>query len=169
MPTTYQLKSHDELQEVYDALAEDIYSTDYHDWLLDELLRMTELHKTYFNRQAGPDGAKWAKNAPSTIRQKGHSKVLRGHPSNNFRLSRSLTELHSQSTGDAIREITQEGDGEARLKFGTFVEYSGFHDRDRLSGRGNIIPARPHVGLTEQHVNGMINRLADHIITELAK
>ena len=163
MPTTYQLTSHDELQDVYDALAEDIDGLDYQDFMADELVRIADLHRTFFQRETGPDGVAWPKNAPSTIKAKGHSRILRGHPSNHYRLSRSLTERSTRTTGDAIREMAQT-DTAAYMSFGTSVEYSHLHDETR--GR---IPARRHVGLTDAHVSGMVERVADHIIKELAK
>lgn len=161
MTTTYQLDSYAELQEVYDDLTEDIAQLDYQEWMGRELVRMADLHRKYFQHQTGPDGAAWPKNAPSTIRYKGHGRILRGHPSNNFRLSRSLTERSTRTTGDAIREAIQT-DTAAYMTFGTSVEYSAAHDRPR----GNI-PARRHVGLNEEHVNGMVERLADEIVKQL--
>jgi phage gpG-like protein len=167
MPTTYTLRSHDELQEVYDALAEDIDTLDYHDWMVDRLVKMAELHSGFFRSQSGPDGQPWAKNAPRTIKQKGHSRILRGHPSNNYRLSRSLTERATGTTGDAIREIAQT-DTAAYMSFGTAVEYSAIHDTNHTLGNA-FVPARRHVGLTDQHVNELVDSLADHITKELAK
>jgi phage gpG-like protein len=168
MPTTYQLKSHAELQEVYDAIAEDIDTVDKHDWMVDRLVKMADLHRKFFSEQTGPDGVAWAKNAPYTIKRKGHSRILRGHPSNNFRLSRSLSERASATTGDAIREIAQT-DSADYMSFGTHVEYSAIHDTDHRTSTGAFVPARRHVGLTDQHVNELVNSLADFIITELAK
>lgn len=161
---TYTLNSFDQLQDVYDAVAEDLNTTDYADWMVDELIRMAAFHRGLFQKSQSPTGEQWARNAPSTIRRKGHSRILRGHPDNKYRLSRSLTERSTRSTGDAIREMIQEQDGRAYLAFGTAVEYSARHDQTR--GR---VPARRHVGINEQHLDGMVNRLADHIVNELAK
>jgi phage gpG-like protein len=163
MPTTYHLTSHDELQDVYDALAEDIDGTDYQDWMASELVRMADLHRTFFRNQTGPDGVAWPKNAPSTIKRKGHSRILRGIPSNNHRLSRSLTERSTRTTGDAIREMAQT-DTAAYMSFGSAVEYSAKHDVG-----GPNLPIRRHVGLTDEHVNKMVENLGDEIIKQLAK
>jgi phage gpG-like protein len=168
MPTTYHLTSHDELQDVYDAVAEDINELDYQDWMAGELVRMADLHRTFFRNQAGPDGRAWPKNAPLTIKKKGHSRILRGIPSNNFRLSRSLTERSTRTTGDAIREMAQT-DTAAYMSFGTSVEYSAIHDTDHRTSEGHFVPARRHVGLTDEHVNKMVENLGDEIIKQLAK
>lgn len=163
MTQTYYLDSVSDLQDVYDSVAEDLNETDYASWMADELVRMSDLHKGYFQKQTGPDGAAWPRNAPSTIRRKGHSRIMRGHPKNNYRLSRSLTERATSTTGDAVREMIQT-DSAAHIAFGTTVEYSMHHDQ----ARGNI-PARRHVGINDRHLDGMVNRVADHIIKELAK
>jgi phage gpG-like protein len=163
MPTTYHLTRHSDLQEVYDDVSEDIDAVDYQEWMAGELVRMADLHRSYFARQAGPSGAAWPKNAPITIKRKGHSRILRGIPSNNFRLSKSLTERTTTTTGDAIRNAIQT-DTAAYMTFGTSVEYSEIHDR----GTGRI-PIRQHVGLNEEHINGMVDRLADEITKQLAE
>lgn len=161
MPTTYHLTSHDQIQDVYDALAEDINATDYQDWMGSELVRMADLHRSFFQRETGPDGARWKPNTPATIKAKGHGRVLRGHPDNTYRMSRSLTDRTTRTTGDAIREMAQT-DTAAYMSFGTSVEYSARHDVG-----GARLPIRRHVGLTDEHVNDMVERLGDEIIKQL--
>lgn len=154
---TFLLHSYDELQDVYDSVTEDFNSVDYADWLNNELDRLADLHKGFFQAQAGPDGAAWKNNAPATIKKKGHSRILRGHPKNNYRLSRSLMQKSHTSTGDAIREAINEGGGRAHLGFGTDVPYAVYNEN------------RPHVGINEQHLQGMVERVADHVVQQLAK
>lgn len=154
---TFVLKSYDQLQDVYDSVTEDFNSVDYAGWLNDELNRMADLHQKFFQSQTGPNGAPWKPNAASTIKRKGHRRILRGHPKNNYRLSRSLTQRSHSSTGDAIREGINERDGVAHLKFGTDVYYSIYNQN------------RPHVGINEQHLTGMVERVADHVVKQLAK
>jgi phage gpG-like protein len=163
MPTTYHLDSHNDLQEVYDDLTEDIAATDYQDWMASELVRMADLHRTFFQNQQSPNGTAWPPNALSTIKRKGHSRILRGIPTNNFRLSRSLTERVTSTTGDAIRNAIQT-DNAAYMSFGTSVEYSERHDVG-----GPNLPIRQHVGLNDEHINGMVDRLADEITKQLAE
>ncbi len=161
---TYVLDDISELSEVYESVAEDFNDIDYTDWMVRELDEMARLHAGYFQRQAGPDDAPWAKNAPRTIKEKGHARILRGKPDNNYRLSKSLTLRGTkQSTEDAIRETVQTDTG-AYMTFGSAVEYSALHDETR----GNI-PARRHVGLNEHFVEVMVDRVADYIVRQLAK
>lgn len=179
MTQTLTLDGIEELPELFAGIQEDFEAIDYGEWLAGELDRMAVAHKAYFDSSTGPDGAAWKPNAPSTIRQKGHSTILRGvrgrkernikgtkrRPKvtfsrarwiGGFRLSTSLTAKTRQTFGDAIREaIATEYGGE--LKFGTSVEYSVFNED------------RPHVGISEKHLDGMVERAADFTLAELAK
>jgi hypothetical protein len=160
MVQTFVLKSYDELQDVYDSVTEDFEDIDYTNWLLDEILRMTDFHRAMFRGRKDPTGTKWAKLRPATVRRKGHSRILE----DTGRLKRSLTDLHSHTTGDAIRDLEQTQNG-VTLRFGAFVEYGPYHDVPGPYGR----PARRHVGINEDHLDGMVKRLADHVVKELAK
>ena len=178
MTQTITLDSLDELQDLYDGIAEDFADIDYTDWMGRELELMADLHKGFFNASTGPDGAPWKPNAPATIAYKGHSTILRGvrgrkernykgtklRPKVTFsrarwiggyRLSTSLTAKTRQTFGDAIREGIQTDTG-GWMTFGTSVEYSVFNED------------RPHVGLSEQHLDKMTNRVADFALERLA-
>ena len=157
------LDSIEDLQELFDGIQEDFEAINYTDYMVAEQHLMAELHEGYFQREAGPDGVAWPKNAPRTIREKGHSRILRGKPSNRYRLSRSLTERATQTVDEAVREAIQTDTG-GWMTFGSLVPYGPFHDRDR--GR---IPARRHVGINDEHLDGMTERAADFTLKELAK
>jgi hypothetical protein len=182
---TVVLDGLDELPELYASIAEDWEAIDYSDYLYRELDLMADLHKSYFDSSTGPDGAAWAPNAPRTIQQKGHSTILRGvrgrkeknvkgtrgRPGVRFRRSRwiggyrlstSLTAKTRQTFGDAIREAIATDSG-GDLKFGTAVDYSPINDQG-----GGHIPARPHIGMTEQHLDKVTNRAADFALEQLA-
>lgn len=152
-----------EVPEIYAGLEEDIAALDFVPFLGGELDKLAETHREFFRKQTGPDDLRWAPNAKSTIRRKGHSRVLRGIPTNNYRLSRSLTVTGRRSDGDAIREAIQTDTG-GHLSFGTAVEYSMFHDVER-----DNIPARRHVGINERHLDAIVERAVDYVIAELAK
>lgn len=178
---TIYLDGPEELQSLMDGIVEDFEAIDYTAVMSDELNRLSDLHRGFFNASSGPDGVAWKPNAPSTIRQKGHSTVLRGVRSakprkrkggpkfvrtrwiGGFRLATSLTLKSGQSTGDAIREGIQTDTG-GWMKFGTDVEYSGYNDQGT-----SRIPARPHIGMDDKHLDGMVERTLDYTIKELAK
>ena len=127
----------------------------------EELGQLAIAHQFYFQLQVGPDGNRWAANAPSTIEAKGHDVVLRGKPSNRQRLSRSLTR---KSAGpDAVREVIQVGDNVYAV-FGTEVEYSKYHDNP--DGR---LPFRPHIGVNTKYIERFETRVMNHAMKHLVK
>jgi hypothetical protein len=182
--TTLILEDANDLQEMFDGIAEDFAKTDYIAYLAGELDRLADLHKSFFDSSSGPDGNAWKPNAPRTIAQKGHSTVLRGVRTRKdrnikgtkgragvkFRRSRwiggyplatSLTAKTGQSYGDAIREaVGKQGSG--ALTFGTSVPYAVYNDQGT-----ERIPARPHVGMNDQFLDAMVERLADYQIKQL--
>jgi phage gpG-like protein len=161
---TFTGNSFDVLQEVMDDIALQFEEMDFVPYLETELPLLEQMHAGYFATQTGPDGNSWPKNAPRTIKRKGHSRVLRGIPNEGFRLSRSLTQRLRHSTEDAIRETIQERDGAAYLGFGTTRPYHAVQQE----GNGKI-PARPHLGMTEKHVDGAVTRCVDYALANLAK
>lgn len=153
-----QILEIDELQELYDSIAEDFAFVDYEPALEEELGHVAELHAGFFAAATDPAGEAWPPNAPRTIRAKGHSRILVGKTR---RLINSLT--GKQAAGDSLRDVSEQSDG-AQLLFGTLVEYSGFNDR----ARGNA-PARPHVGLNDKYLDQATNRLVDFTLADMAK
>lgn len=151
--STITLDSIDELQGVLDGIVDQYEAIPLGDQLAPELAGFEQQHQEYFDRAAGPDGASWPPNAPSTVRRKGHGKVLRDKDD----LMQSLTSDHP----DAIRHVFDEGNT-GGLTFGTSRDYSRYHDRPS----GNR-PARRHVGTNEQHVDGIAERVADRTVEAL--
>ena len=155
MTQTITVNSQAEVQNVVDGVVEQFYSLDYTEMLTHELDLIADLHRTYFATERGPDGATWKRNAPSTIKKKGHSLVLRGERKNRFRLSTSLM-LTGKPGGDAIREAFSTGNG-SYMVFGTEVPYSTYNED------------RPHVGLTMRFVDQMVEAVADYAVAQLAR
>lgn len=187
MTATMVLNGLEELPRLHAAVVADVDRIDFGGLLKSELMRMSDLHRGYFDTSTGPDGNAWSANAPRTIQQKGHAVVLRGirskrdrnakatkrRPSVRFsraqgiagyRLATSLTAKTTQSFGDAIREAIQEQPGTAVLAFGTTVPYSIYNQYGT-----SRIPARPHLGINSQYLKGMVERAADYVIKQLVK
>ncbi len=185
MTKSVTLDGIDQLPSLMAGIEADIDQINYAGLLENELMRLSDLHKGYFDSSTGPDGQPWAANAPSTIAQKGHSVVLRGiqgtrernakatkrRPSvrfsrsrgiAGFRLATSLTAKTTQSFGDAIREAIQEQPGVAYLTFGTEVPYSIYNQLGT-----SRIPARPHIGINSAYLDGMVERAADYTMRKL--
>jgi len=186
MTKSVTLDGLEQLPSLMAGIEADIDQINYTSLLENELIRLSELHKSYFDSSSGPDGQAWAPNAPSTVKQKGHSVVLRGIQGQRqqnvkasrrrpgarfsrsreiagFRLATSLTAKTTQSFGDAIREAIQEQPGMAYLTFGTDVPYSIYNQMGT-----ERIPARPHIGINSTYLDGMVERAADYTIKRLA-
>lgn len=178
MPATIYIDDISELPEVYASIEEDFNAIDFEPFMAKELDPLADWHRGLFDNQRSPDGSSWAANKQSTIKQKGHNKVLRGlrqSPDRSrkgvkraqrfarFRLSNSLTLKAHQSVGDAIREAVGDHKG-AGLTFGTTVPYSVFHDKG-----GDHFPARQHVGINSEYLDEMTERALDYTMAQLAK
>jgi hypothetical protein len=186
MTQTVTLTDPNQLTGFFAGIADDFARIDCEPYLFSELDYIADQEQSYFAASAGPDGSPWKANAPRTIKQKGHSIILRGkrgeRPNNikptkrrpgvsfsrqqntsQFRLARSLTLKSHQSFDDAIREAVATDSG-GKLRFGTFVPYSIFNDQGT-----ERIPARPHIGFTDKYLDQATNRVLDFTIQQLAK
>lgn len=163
MPKTIYLDSEAEIEDLYAGVDEDFRDVEFVPWMHGELDILAEQHREYFDAEQSPDGGAWAPNAPSTIKRKGHSRILRGFSP--FRLSKSLKLKSKTSTGDAVRESIEQTDG-ATLGFGSSVEYAG----DRFAGRPTkYAPSgRPHIGINEEYLDKMTERAVDYVVAQLA-
>jgi hypothetical protein len=141
----------------FEGVAADLLETDVKPWLKDETVIIAGIHEYYFAAEIGPDGRRWPRLSPNTHKRvgiEGPDKILVDAGA----LRESLTVI--DATNEAIRDIAQQND-ETFLLFGTYVPYSVFHDEDDpLTGR----PARRHVGLTDEYLDGATERLLDFVI-----
>jgi hypothetical protein len=163
MPETLTLTGFDELQDLYDGVAEDFADIDFTPWMEGELHDLSTYMEGLFANQASPDQAAWKPNAESTIKAKGHARVLRGKPRFGFRLSKSLTTKATSSSSDMVREAIQT-DTAAYMGFGTNVEYALFNDQGTRQS-----PARPFIGIDERYLDSLESSALDHALTEMAK
>lgn len=143
-----------DVQSLYDSIAADISATPMRSLHEAELAIVDETAAVRFDSGTQPDGSTQPPLAASTIRRKGHSRILQ----ESDRLLRSLTDT---THPDAIVEIVDEP-GNGGLGRGTAVEYSAAHNR----AVGNR-PARPHVGISEGDFDAYANRSMDNAIEQL--
>lgn len=101
-------------------------------------------HKEGFSHETTPGGEKWKPNAPSTIKRKGHGRVL-------FETGALEESLTQDGAANAIR-----GTSRAGLLFGTGVEYAAVNQE-----------TRPHVGLKEVTLQRIANDVADSTVESL--
>ena len=111
---------------------------------------LEEEHKKQFSAQSSPGGQPWPALAPSTVKRKGHDRIL----FESGRLEKSLT----QKSGDAVRVVGEDGRG---MLFGTSVPYSVFHN----DGKGQ--KKREHVGLVDKALDSLVNNVADRTVEEM--
>lgn len=156
------VRTQEEFDRVVAGVVDDFREIPMDAYLAREQRLLEQLHAGYFSRQAGPSGEAWPENRPSTIKRKGHSQILRGIPSQGFELYQSLTTMMATY---AIRYEIDEWPRLAELVFGTFRPHAATHN----DGAPPRLPQREHVGMTEPHVDGMVNRFADHLVNELTR
>lgn len=107
-----------------------------------------------FEQQRSPNGSAWPPNAPATIKRKGHGAILR----DTGRLAVSLVE---SGHPDAVVEIVNEPAG-CGFSRGTAVPYSAPNQNG-----SKRVPARPHVGLTEDACDELAEIGADKAVEHL--
>lgn len=136
-----------DLQFMLDTLASG--ALDESDWRhVIELLQSH--HERYFDERTGPDGAAWAKNAPLTVKLKGHGRQLEEEGL----LRDSLAGQNEYSVRRVMSPI--------ELDFGTCREWSAINQ----AGTGRI-PARPHVGASESLINDLVELVASLLISKM--
>ena len=116
------------------------------------LKNLEQLHKNYFESEAGPGGNKWAPNTEATVARKGHGNVLQ----DTLKLMKALTQAGAPG---ALRVVFDEGHN-AGLTFGVDdneIPYWKYHDTP-----GGSLPWRPHIGMVEPELNAIAEDLINH-------
>lgn len=158
MATLETLQGLNELKPYIESVARQFQKLPFGEFGKLELLELADFHAGLFADANDPSGVAWPPLAPSTVARKGHDTIL----VETGRLRASLTQKSTANSGDATREVAELA-GETDVIFGTTVEYSPYHD----TASGNR-PARPHVGINEQFLDGFCDRLIRYAINELA-
>lgn len=158
----YEIRTQQDFQALFDSIKADFNGANWDEWLEGELRRLEKAHDERFKTAGASfftNAGGWAPNAPSTVRKKGHARVLFGKPSEGFRLHKSLTQPASEF---GIRVTVDNWPTLAELVFGTDAPY---HIYNQL-GTGRI-PARPHVGMTAEHFEQTAKRAIDHVFAAI--
>lgn len=158
MATLETLRGLNEVGPYIESVARQFQKLQFKEFGQLELLELADFHAGLFADASDPAGVAWPPLAPSTIKRKGHDTIL----VETGRLRGSLAQKATASGGDAVREVAELA-SETDVIFGTLVEYSPYHDV-----ASNNRPARPHVGVNEQFVDGFCDRLLRFAIDELA-
>lgn len=129
--------------------------------LHEESEKLDKVYGRYFSSKTGPDGSKWAPNAKSTVKRKGHARQLFGKPSLGFRLHKSLTTRNGEFS---VRYELDHWPERATLIHGTDAPYSIYNDEGT-----RFIPARRHIGISGQYFDGVAQRGVDYAFDRLKK
>lgn len=108
-------------------------------------------HAERWPRATAPNGRPWKPLRPSTIRRKGHSRIL-------VDTSRLQESVVNPSHPDHVREVLDRG-----LTFGTSVPYGIFHQDGTQR-----LPQREFLGMNETTLTQTTDLIADHAVDGLA-
>ncbi len=103
-----------------------------------------------FASETLPGGEQWATLAPSTLRRKGHRKIL-------FETGSLKESLVNMGGSGNINGVASRG-----LVFGTEMAYATFHQAGTLR-----MPVRPAIGVSEETVGKIANAIADATVEKM--
>ena len=132
------------------GIGDQVAAMDYSDTLDEFMPVIAEQHASMFGSEQDSNGSKWAELRPSTIARKGHDRIL-------FETGALRDSLVSVGGPNNIAEAFPRG-----LVFGTSDEKALFH-QDGTSR----MPARPPVGLSEETLGKLVDRVADATVEKL--
>lgn len=143
---TEQIRSIGYLRGTFSQVQNAVRNIDYEPVLKSFIPKLEEFHSILFLTGTSPSGERMKKLAPSTVRKKGHGRILieKGE------LGSSL----AGKTGSSIRETTHRG-----LIFGTSDEKSILHTMGSKSW--TKLPIREHVGMDDMLIDDLASDIAD--------
>lgn len=139
-----------EFSTVVEQLGDQVVSMDFTQVLDDFLPEIASQHSEMFGGQHDSNGSPWAVLAPSTVARKGQDRIL-------FETGALMESLVTIGGSNNIAEAFPRG-----LVFGTSDEKAMFHQEGTLR-----MPARPPVGLSEETLDRLVNRVADAAVENL--
>jgi hypothetical protein len=150
---TRQLNDPYELGAVYLEVDQAYQGADYSDVFAAFIPVLESFHTNVFTSQASPGGEPWAPNAPATVEKKGHGVIL-------FETGEEEASLEG-TTGGSIRDVE-----DRFFVFGTSVDHAIFHN-DPGPRPGSREPRRQDVGMNDELVDNLTNRVAEALVEKL--
>jgi hypothetical protein len=147
--TTRQFGSVYEVGSVFLELDQAFERADYTKEMAETSADLERQEYGMFAGEHDSSGSPWPKLAPATVAQKGHDQILYEHG--------PLGESLFSNTGDAIRTPMERG-----LTFGTSTPYALFHQEGT-----SRMPARPPVGISEETIDRLVERVANAVVEKL--
>ena len=149
---TIVIDSLEQMESVFHDIGAALEKADYSDVLKQSQHDLAEQHAEMFAGQYDSNRNAWAPLAASTIKRKGHDRIL----VETGALRDSLVTIGGPGN---VHEAMQRG-----MVFGTDVEYALFHQ----TGTSRM-PARPPVGMAEETLDKLANRIADRTVEILVE
>lgn len=150
VPPTEMVDSFTQLGGIYLGIDQQFQAISYKPAMEQTEQDLAAEHAERWPRAVSPDGTPWPALAESTVKRKGHSRIL----VDTTLLSESvINPEHPQH----VREVLDTG-----LTFGTAVPYGIFHQQG-----GPKLPRREFLGMNEESVDQVANRVADHAVANL--
>ena len=138
------------LVDLLEGLAAEIAGFDYSKECEEFLPVVAEQHLAMFSGQHDSNGHSWASLAAKTIRRKGQNRIL-------FESGMLEASLISVGGPRNISKSSPQG-----FLFGTNIDYATFHQTGAFS-----VPAWPPLGLSEETIDVLLNRVADAMVAKL--
>lgn len=169
---TIILNDASELPAVYSALDASIHAMDFSDCFRNRIFpRLADMERGFFAREAGPDGNPWA-----------HWQFRPAWASDDHPTLHITGALEESLAGGGPGHVESVSANEAT--YGTSIPYAGIHQYGAtitigidLVGRGGSpflpagtvieIPARPHVGLTEEMRTEIVQLIGNEYVAQL--
>jgi phage gpG-like protein len=140
----------DEFETMFHDLETAVSDADYTTTLEECQQDLAEQHAGMFAGEFDSNLNDWATLKPSTIKSKGHDRIL----VESGALMASLTSVGGPGN---IHEVMPRG-----MLFGTEVEYAHFHQTGTKK-----MPARPPVGMSEETLDKLCDKIADATVEKL--
>lgn len=135
---------------------EDFQQINYAELLGEFMADLQKYHAGYFAEEREPGGGSWSELAPSTIKKKGHDRIL----VETAKLRDSLASVNQVS----IREVVAEGGNVQGLSFGTSREWAHVHQEGT-----DKIPQRTHTGIGDRELEEMAGKVIDEVTRKLQR
>ena len=139
--------STERLSSLFAELDSIVADTDYREVLGEFQHVIAGVEAEAFEKESEPGGTPWAPLAESTIRRKGHDRIL-------FETGDLMASFVAVGGPGNISEVSDHGS-----LFGTSVPYAIFHDQGT-----SRMPARPPVGINDAAVDRLVDMVTERTI-----
>lgn len=149
-PLVEELPSLDALGGIFLDIDQKFQHADYTETLTGFIPQIEQEERAAFGLQRSPGGEQWPALAASTIKRKGHGRIL-------YESGDLMASMIDRNDPHHAGEVLPRG-----LTFGTDLEYAPIHQFG-----SSRIPQREFAGMSEEAVDRLVNRVADDTVEKL--